>query len=154
MLFRIMKHLCLLCLLMTFALQGKSQHIISFEELPDPVKRYFPVVYKLEDTVPVQWTIEDTLYVARFMSDNYPVEVRMKANGFWVITLWDIDSSFLPSAITDFCRRSYSEYSILRSRLTNNPFNEQRYILTLQPSEPNSETINLYFSTNGQPIDQ
>lgn len=149
-----MKHLCLLCLLITFALPGRSQQIISFEELPDPVKHYFPVVYKFEDTVPVQWTIEDTLYVAKFMSDNFPVEVRMKANGFWIITLWDIDPSFLPAAITDFCRRSYSEYSILRSRLTNNPFNEQRYMLTIQTEKPITETIILNFLTNGQPIVQ
>ncbi len=148
-----MKHLCLLCLFMTFALQGKSQQFISYEELPDPVKRYFPVIYKLEDTVAVQWTIEDTLYVARFVSEAFPVEVRMKANGFWVVTLWDIHPSYLPALATTYCQNLYPGYSILQSRISNNPFNEQKYFITLIADEHPDDRIILHFSKDGKPTE-
>lgn len=131
-----------------------SQIPIEYDALPHPVQRFFPTVYHLPDSVRVQWTVEDSVYVARFTSNGYPVEVRMKANGFWMITLWDIDPLFLPASIIEYCKTMYPGSHILRSQLTNNIFDEQKYILTIEVEQPRKEIIQLHFKITGEPLQQ
>jgi len=149
-----MKHILFLGYILLSLAPATAQIQTDYSLLPEPVKRFFPVVYHLPDSVNVEWSIEDTIFVAKFLSDAYPVEVRMKANGFWVITLWDIEPSFLPAAITLFCQTEYPDASIQRCRLTNNPFDEQRYVIVMQPFDPGASSFKLYFTTSGKPLQE
>jgi hypothetical protein len=129
-----------------------SQGQISIEEhqLPEAVQRYFPVVYPLDEAVVVHWTLEDSLYYAKFKVEEYPVEVIFKANGFWVNTFWQIQYQFVPEKIASHINSHAPGSTVEMCLISNNPFNERYYIITLIPADGNSEPETLYFTLDGK----
>jgi phosphorylcholine metabolism protein LicD len=129
-----------------------AQTEIPYEELPDPIKRFFPVVYTVDESVDVNWQLKDSLYVACFISNEYPVEVQFKANGFWVITYWDIDCKWVPGVITSKMEEEFKNYAHDRCRISNNAFDEKYYQITLIPSDGNLPPQIVVFTSDGKMI--
>jgi len=68
-----------------------AQESLTFEQLPKPVQRFFPIVYPLNDSIEVDWYQQDTLFVANFTIKGFMTQVFFKVTGFWEGTLWLID---------------------------------------------------------------
>lgn len=137
-----------------FGVAGFAQQSIEPENLPSQIQRFFPVVYNLPDDVPVDWTLEDSVYVAHFISASYPVEVRFKENGFWIITYWELDPIYLPISVKEYLNIHFADYSVDKARITNNPFEERFYVLKLIPPDGNSQPEEVMFLLNGQFVEQ
>lgn len=127
-----------------------AQEELHYQNLPDPVKRFFPVVYTVDSTIEVNWLIQDSVYIALFESNGYPVEVQMRANGFWIITYWDIECVWAPEAIVNGCSEKFKGYAVHRCRISNNAFDEKYYHITLIPPDGNSPPVTICFSTDGK----
>ncbi len=140
-------------LIIIFSVKCSTQEVVIYENLPENVKHYFPVVYKLDDTVNVIWTIEDSLYVGRFISNSYPVEIHFKPNGFWVNTFWTINWDFVPDFIKKYKQEHYPDYEVELCTISNNAFNEQYYNITLRSSEVSDKdltSVNIRFTLDGK----
>jgi len=129
-----------------------AQTEIPYEELPDPVKRFFPVVYIVDETLQVNWQLKDSSYVASFISNGYPVEVQFKANGFWIITYWDIECEWVPVSIENEISERFFNFTPYRCRVSNNAFDEKYYHITLIPPDGNSPPQTVCFTSDGKII--
>jgi hypothetical protein len=130
-----------------------AQQAVAPEKLPQDVQRFFPVVYQLDDSVSVAWSFVDSVYVASFISEMYPVKVFMKENGFWIKTLWQIGQEFVPQNVIKNVKSDFSEYSIVRCFISNNPFHEVHYFLHLQNEKSNGVVEAKYTSKGNQMTD-
>jgi len=128
----------------------KAQVHIEEHQLPQAVQRYFPVVYPLDESIEVTWTMNDSLYHAIFSIEEYPVEVIFKSNGFWVNTFWEIQYQYIPEKIQSHISTYAPGSSIIRCLISNNPFNERYYIITLIPADGNSDPETLYYTLDGK----
>ncbi len=127
-----------------------AQEQIEYRHLPDPVKRYFPIVYPLDKNVEISWTLEDSLYIARFLDENYPVEVLLKENGFWVNTFLEIQYEYAPSSVKEHISMNYAGFHPEKCLISNNPFNERYYIVKLIPPDGTSASQTVYFTLDGK----
>ncbi len=127
-----------------------AQKGVHYRDLPEPVKRFFPVVYSVDSAIEVNWLIQDSVYIALFESGGYPVEVQMKANGFWIITYWEIDCVWVPETVKKSLTEQFNGYAMRRCRISNNPFDEKYYHITLIPPDGNSSPVTVCFSTDGK----
>jgi hypothetical protein len=146
--FQNMKTTFLLVVVTVFSFNIRAQEHIDYSHLPDPVKRFFPSVYPLDDSVSVLWSYEDSLYVARFSDAGYPVEVLFKKNGYWVNTFLYIDYSFAPESIRQYVEEQYSGHHILKCAISNNAVNERNYNIILK--NPEGAEIKARFTLEGK----
>lgn len=118
-----------------------AQQQVSVSELPEPVLRYFPVVYKVEDMQSVRWSQKDSIFIAHFVSNGVPVEVHMKSNGFWLRTYWEIDCNGIPDVVKRKCLEGRQLKTLQKCYVSNNAFNEYQYHYYVRQSTKEQEYI-------------
>jgi len=104
-----------------------SQTTVSEQDLPSEVKRFFPSVYNLNDSINVNWERNDSIYIAKFTDDKLIVEIHFKANGFWIITFFDIDYLETPETIKNTLSKITKTSKITRSAFSTNIYDEKFY---------------------------
>jgi hypothetical protein len=143
-----MKNIFLLLFVTMIFFSCSAQKDIDYSLLPDPVKRFFPSVYPLHDSVAVLWTFEDSLFVARFSDSGYPVEVMFKENGYWANTYLYINFSFAPESIRQHIDEHYPDHQILKCSISNNALNERFYRINLR--SPEDSLYEIKFTLDGK----
>lgn len=125
-----------------------AQQRIQYDDLPQSIKKYFPVIYRVDDTTNIVWFKNDTVFLAKFYSNNVPVEVRMKENGFWIRTYWELDCEYLPTQIIKHCFKKYPNHKIIKCMVSNNPFNEYQYHVLIKHRKNKTSELMIDFHQN------
>ena len=104
-----------------------SQTTVNEQDLPSEVKRFFPSVYNLNDSIIVKWEKNDSIYIAKFTDFGNAVEIHFKSNGYWLITYFDIDFIQTPESIKNKLKKITPYSKIYRSAFSTNIFDQKYY---------------------------
>lgn len=104
-----------------------SQVAVNKHDLPTEIVRFFPSVYNINDSIIVNWEMNDSVYIAKFIDFGNTVEIHFKSNGFWLITFFDIDFIQTPEAIKSKLMKITPVSKIYRSAFSTNIYDEKYY---------------------------
>ena len=80
------------------------------EAVPDDVKQTMEFEYP--NVKITFWELNNNVYVANFKEDNSPGKCYIKKNGQWEKTVYPVPKAELPSAITDYVKNNFANYTI------------------------------------------
>ncbi|MBO4656019.1 MAG: PepSY-like domain-containing protein [Bacteroidales bacterium] len=143
-----MKTIRLLLLAMTIAaltavcpLYGQK---LKSDAIPEDVKQTMDFEYP---NVKIQfWELKDNVYIANFKEDNSPGKCFIQKDGQWQKTVYPVPRAELPSAITDYVKNNFANYTIAVSQLQEMPNVRIHYYIEAKPEgvgyEPSVLTFN------------
>ncbi len=117
------------------------------EAVPDDVKQTMEFEYP--NVKITFWELNDNVYVANFKEDNSPGKCYIKKNGQWEKTVYPVPKTELPSAITDYVKNNYANYSIAVSQLQEMPNVRIHYYIEAKPEGVGYESSKLTFNEVG-----
>ena len=92
---------------------------------------------------------KESIYVANFKEDNSPGKCYIKKDGQWQKTVYPVPRAELPSAITDYVKTNYNNYSIAVSQLQEMPNVRIHYFIEAKPEGVGYESSILTFNEVG-----
>lgn len=122
------------------------------EAVPDDVKQTMEFEYP--NVKITFWELNDNVYVANFKEDNSPGKCYIKKNGQWEKTVYPVPKTELPSAITDYVKNNYANYSIAVSQLQEMPNVRIHYYIEAKPEGVGYESSKLTFNEVGTLLDR
>lgn len=117
------------------------------EAVPDDVKQAMDFEYP--NVKITSWELVDNIYVANFKEDNSPGKCYIKKDGQWQKTVYPVPRVELPSAITDYVKTNYNNYSIAVSQLQEMPNVRIHYFIEAKPEGVGYESSILTFNEVG-----
>lgn len=117
------------------------------EAVPDDVKQAMDFEYP--NVKITSWELVDNIYVANFKEDNSPGKCYIKKDGQWQKTVYPVPRAELPSAITDYVKTNYNNYSIAVSQLQEMPNVRIHYFIEAKPEGVGYESSILTFNEVG-----
>ena len=117
------------------------------EAVPEDVKQAMDFEYP--NVKILYWEMSDNLYVANFKEDNSPGKCYIKKDGQWQKTVYPVPRVELPSAITDYVKNNYANYTISVSQLQEMPNVRIHYYIEAKPEGVGYEASILTFNTVG-----
>jgi hypothetical protein len=122
------------------------------EAVPEDVKQAMDFEYP--NVKILYWEMSDNLYVANFKEDNSPGKCYIKKDGQWQKTVYPVPRVELPSAITDYVKANYANYTISVSQLQEMPNVRIHYYIEAKPEGVGYEASKLTFNTVGTLIER
>lgn len=114
------------------------------DAVPEEVKQTMDFEYS--NVKILYWELSDGVYIANFKEDNSPGKCYITKNGQWQKTVYPVPRAELPSAITDYVKQNFSNYSIAVSQLQEMPNVRIHYYIEARPEgvgyEPSILTFN------------
>lgn len=117
------------------------------EAVPDDVKQTMEFEYP--NVKITFWELNNNVYVANFKEDNSPGKCYIKKNGQWEKTVYPVPKAELPSAITDYVKNNFANYSIGVSQLQEMPNVRIHYYIEAKPEGVGYEASILTFNEVG-----
>ena len=114
------------------------------DAVPEEVKQTMDFEYS---NVKIQyWELNNGVYIANFKEDNSPGRCYIAKDGQWQKTVYPVPRAELPSAITDYVKQNFNNYSIAVSQLQEMPNVRIHYYIEAKPEgvgyEPSILTFN------------
>ena len=122
------------------------------EAVPDDVKQAMDFEYP--NVKITFWELNDNIYVANFKEDNSPGKCYIKKDGQWQKTVYPVPRAELPSAITDYVKTNYNNYSIAVSQLQEMPNVRIHYYIEAKPEGVGYEASILTFNEVGSLLER
>ena len=114
------------------------------DAVPEEVKQTMDFEYS--NVKILFWELSDGVYIANFKEDNSPGKCYISKDGQWQKTVYPVPRTELPSAITDYVKQNYNNYSISVSQLQEMPNVRIHYYIEAKPEgvgyEPSILTFN------------
>jgi hypothetical protein len=117
------------------------------EAVPDDVKQTMEFEYP--NVKITFWELNNNVYVANFKEDNSPGKCYIKKNGQWEKTVYPVPKAELPSAITDYVKNNFANYTIGVSQLQEMPNVRIHYYIEAKPEGVGYEASILTFNEVG-----
>lgn len=117
------------------------------EAVPDDVKQTMEFEYP--NVKITFWELNNGVYVANFKEDNSPGKCYIKKNGQWEKTVYPVPKAELPSAITDYVKNNFANYTIGVSQLQEMPNVRIHYYIEAKPEGVGYEASILTFNEVG-----
>ena len=117
------------------------------EAVPDDVKQTMEFEYP--NVKITFWELSNNVYIANFKEDNSPGKCYIQKNGQWEKTVYPVPKTELPSAITDYVKNNYANYSIAVSQLQEMPNVRIHYYIEAKPEGVGYESSKLTFNEVG-----
>ena len=122
------------------------------EAVPDDVKQTMEFEYP--NVKITFWELNNGVYVANFKEDNSPGKCYIKKNGQWEKTVYPVPKAELPSAITDYVKNNFANYTIGVSQLQEMPNVRIHYYIEAKPEGVGYEASKLTFNEVGSLLDR
>lgn len=114
------------------------------DAVPEEVKQTMDFEYS--NVKILYWELSDGVYIANFKEDNSPGKCYITKDGQWQKTVYPVPRAELPSAITDYVKQNFTNYSITVSQLQEMPNVRIHYYIEARPEgvgyEPSILTFN------------
>ncbi len=136
----------------TAASQSLFGQKIKTEAVPEDVKQAMDFEYP--NVKITYWELTNNVYVANFKEDNAPGKCFISKEGKWQKTVYPVPRAELPSAITDFVKNNYLNYSISISQLQEMPNVRIHYYIEVKPEGVGYEPSVLTFNEVGTLMDR
>lgn len=117
------------------------------DAVPEEVKQAMDFEYP--NVKITSWELVNNIYVANFKEDNSPGKCYIKKDGEWEKTVYPVPRAELPSAITDYVKTNYNNYSIAVSQLQEMPNVRIHYYIEAKPEGVGYESSILTFNEVG-----
>lgn len=99
-------------------------------QVPDIVKKSYKL--KISDTVAPHWVKDGEFYTAAFNKGELKAEIRIRDNGEWSYTRWELNySKYVPQKIRENVTASYPGFKVQRAVIEFNPGGEY-YVITVK----------------------
>lgn len=117
---------------------------LKSDAVPEEVKQTMDFEYS--NVKILYWELSDGVYIANFKEDNSPGKCYISKDGQWQKTVYPVPRTELPSAITDYVKQNFTNYSIAVSQLQEMPNVRIHYYIEAKPEgvgyEPSILTFN------------
>ena len=114
------------------------------DAVPEEVKQTMDFEYS--NVKILYWELSDGVYIANFKEDNSPGRCYIAKDGQWQKTVYPVPRAELPSAITDYVKQNFTNYTIAVSQLQEMPNVRIHYYIEAKPEgvgyEPSILTFN------------
>ena len=114
------------------------------DAVPEEVKQTMDFEYS--NVKILYWELSDGVYIANFKEDNSPGKCYITKDGQWQKTIYPVPRAELPSAITDYVKQNFTNYTIAVSQLQEMPNVRIHYYIEAKPEgvgyEPSILTFN------------
>ena len=114
------------------------------DAVPEEVKQTMDFEYS--NVKILYWELSDGVYIANFKEDNSPGKCYIAKDGQWQKTVYPVPRAELPSAITDYVKQNFTNYTIAVSQLQEMPNVRIHYYIEAKPEgvgyEPSILTFN------------
>ena len=114
------------------------------DAVPEEVKQTMDFEYS--NVKILYWELSDGVYIANFKEDNSPGRCYIAKDGQWQKTVYPVPRAELPSAITDYVKQNFTNYTIAVSQLQEMPNVRIHYYIEARPEgvgyEPSILTFN------------
>lgn len=114
------------------------------DAVPEEVKQTMDFEYS--NVKILYWELSDGVYIANFKEDNSPGKCYITKDGQWQKTVYPVPRTELPSAITDYVKQNFTNYTIAVSQLQEMPNVRIHYYIEAKPEgvgyEPSILTFN------------
>ena len=114
------------------------------DAVPEEVKQTMDFEYS--NVKILYWELSNGVYIANFKEDNSPGKCYISKDGQWQKTVYPVPRTELPSAITDYVKQNFTNYSIAVSQLQEMPNVRIHYYIEAKPEgvgyEPSILTFN------------
>jgi len=127
-----------------FPLHGQK---LKPDAVPEEVKQTMDFEYS--NVKIVYWELSDGIYIANFKEDNSPGKCYISKDGQWQKTIYPVPRTELPSAITDYVKQNFTNYSIAVSQLQEMPNVRIHYFIEAKPEGVGYESTILTFNEVG-----
>jgi hypothetical protein len=125
---------------------------LKSEAVPEDVKQTMEFEYP--NVKITFWELNNNVYVANFKEDNSPGKCYIQKDGQWQKTVYPVPRAELPSAITDYVKNNYANYSIAVSQLQEMPNVRIHYYIEAKPEGVGYESSTLTFNEVGTLIER
>ena len=133
--------LILACLTAITPLYGQK---LKADMVPEEVKQTMDFEYSSVKIL--YWELSNNVYIANFKEDNSPGKCYISKTGEWQKTVYPVPRAELPSAITDYVKTNFANYTISVSQLQEMPNVRIHYYVEAKPEgvgyEPSILTFN------------
>ena len=114
------------------------------DAVPEEVKQTMDFEYS--NVKILYWELSNGVYIANFKEDNSPGKCYIAKDGQWQKTVYPVPRTELPSAITDYVKQNFTNYTISVSQLQEMPNVRIHYYIEAKPEgvgyEPSILTFN------------
>ena len=114
------------------------------DAVPEDVKQAMDFEYP--NVKILYWELNNNVYIANFKEDNSPGKCYISKTGQWQKTVYPVPRAELPSAITDYVKDNFANYTISVSQLQEMPNVRIHYYIEAKPEgvgyEPSTLTFN------------
>lgn len=125
---------------------------IKTEAVPDEVQQALDFEYP--NVKLLYWEMDKDVYVANFKEENSPGKCYINKNAQWIKTIYPVPRTELPSAITDYVKDNFTEYSITVSQLQEMPKVRIHYYIEARPEGVGEEASIITFNEVGSVIER
>ena len=122
------------------------------DAVPEDVKQAMDFEYP--NVKITSWELSNDVYIANFKEDNSPGKCFISKEGQWLKTVYPVPRAELPSAITDYVKQNYANYSIAVSQLQEMPNVRIHYFVEAKPEGVGYESSTLTFNEVGTLIER
>ena len=122
------------------------------DAVPEEVKQTMDFEYS--NVKILYWELSNGVYIANFKEDNSPGKCYIAKDGQWQKTVYPVPRTELPSAITDYVKQNYNNYSISVSQLQEMPNVRIHYYIEAKPEGVGYEASILTFNEVGSLLER